>query len=399
MINIKKFGKLFIGIILFLFPILVHAGDINDAFVLVDVSGSMTDTKTNQEAKSIIQEILIGEFNVSKWKNYGWKLDDSKAQVNKLPSSTILRSGSKIYIIPFGEMKRVREWSRYTYKDALDFGTFYAQKFPLSFKDAWTYLTLAKAYVGSIALSDGVRSAFVIIYTDGKPEATKEPLNKEDQTRVDALQAAGSNALKKNAILRKNVGGDNHFDIEIWEFVNYKGINMEGTPIDPDTIKTALSHEPHHIQITQPKDGQNIKNPHSIKKNEDLKIVWTGGLASAIIIQKKEGNSWNRIHNAKEVYELKQQGTSAIIKFFDSADYKISVRGKEGGSDDLYVNVSTSVLSFLLPLLMIILLGVGGVYVYNKFFGKKSPVGSDDPWEKENKKSGNNSSRNNNDDW
>ena len=398
----KQIGKIrmgFFGIVFLLFPILTHAEDINDAFVLVDVSGSMTDAKTNLEAKSIIQEILVGDFSMSKWQNYGWKLDDSKAQVNKLPTSTILRDGSHFYMVPFGEMNRVKEWSGHTYKDALDFATFYSQRFPTTFNDDWTYLTLAKAYVGSIALSDGVRTAYVIIYTDGKPEATNKPLDGMNQARVDALQAAGNNGLKKNAILRKKVGGDNHFDVEIWEFVNYKTVDTQGNAVDPDTIRINSSNEVHQIRITQPQDGQNVKSSHSLTTNEDLKIVWTGGLASAIVVQKKAGNSWKRISNAKEVYELKEQGTSAIIKFFESADYKITVRGKEGGSDDLYVNVSTPILSFLLPLLIIIILVVGGVYVYNQFFGKKSPIDSDDSWEKENKKNSNHSSGNNDEDW
>lgn len=395
MINIKKFEKVFIGIFFLMLPILVHAEDINDAFVLVDVSGSMTDSKTNSEAKNIIQEILVGDFSTSKWQNYGWKLD---ASVNKLPSSTIMKSGSKFYIIPFGQMQTVRSWSGHIYKDAQDFVAFYSGKFPTTFKDAWTYLTLAKAYVGAIALTDNVRSAYMIIYSDGKPQSTNDPLNKMDQSYVDALEAAGSNALKKNAILRKKMGGDNHFDIEVWEFVNYKGYDIRGKEIDPDTIKIAPpSAVSPHIRITQPKDGQNIKNTHSLNTKEELKIVWEGGLASAIVVQKKAGNSWSRIPDAKEVYELKEQGTSAIITFFESADYKITVRGNEGGSDDLYVNVSTSILSFLLPLLIIILLVLGGVYLYNYF--RPPIVDPGNPWEEENKKSGNNSSGKNDDDW
>ena len=396
--KIEKFKRALSCMVFLLLPFFVQAGDINDAFVLVDVSGSMTDTKTNQEAKSIIQEILVGDFSMSKWQNYGWKLDDSKAQVNKLPTSTILRDGSHFYMVPFGEMNRVKEWSGHTYKDALDFATFYSQRFPTTFNDDWTYLTLAKAYVGSIALSDGVRTAYVIIYTDGKPEATNKPLDEMNQARVDALQAAGNNGLKKNAILRKKVGGDNHFDVEIWEFVNYKTVDTQGKAVDPDTIRINSSNEVHQIRITQPQDGQNVKSSHSLTTNEDLKIVWTGGLASAIVVQKKAGNSWSRIPNAKEVYELKEQGTSAIIKFFESADYKITVRGKEGGSDDLYVNVSTSILSFLLPLLIIILFVVGGVYVYDRFFRKKHPTGPD-TWEDNDKKSRKDSSWNNDDDW
>lgn len=392
MINIKKIESVFIGIIFLMFPILVHAEDIHDAFVLVDVSGSMTDSKTNSEAKSIIQEILVGEFSTSKWQNYGWVLD---ASVNKLPSSTIMRSGSKFYIIPFGEMQRVRSWSGHIYKDAQDFATFYSGKFPTTFKDAWTYQTLAKAYVGAIALTDNVRSAYMIIYSDGKPEATKDPLNKMDQSYVDALEAAGSNALKKNAILRKKMRGDNHFDIEVWEFVNYKGYDIRGKEIDPDT--TDITQPPTvspQIRITQPKDGQNVKNTHSIKTKEELKIVWEGGLASAIVVNKKDGNSYIYVpKNNQDIYEIKEQGTSAVIKFFESADYKIIVRGKNGGSDELYVEASTPWMDFILPILLIIALIVGGVYVYNKFFGPHPTPSGTDSWGDDGKKNNSSSSK------
>ena len=398
MINIKKIKKVFFGIIFLLFPMFVYAEDIHDAFVLVDVSGSMTDFKTNSEAKSIIQEILVGEFSTSKWQNYGWKLD---ASVNKLPSSTIMKSGSKFYIIPFGEMQRVRSWSGHIYKDAQDFATFYSGKFPTTFKDAWTYLTLAKAYVGAIALTDNVRSAYMIIYSDGKPESTKDPLNKMDQSYVDALEAAGSNALKKNALLRKKMEGDNHFDIEVWEFVNYKGYDIRGKEIDPDTIRIAQPPAVSlHIRITQPKDGQNVKNSHSINTKEELNIVWEGGLASAIIVDKKEGNSYKRVPKSnKDIYEIKEQGNSAVITFFESADYKITVRGKNGGSDELYVDASTPWMDFILPILLIIAIIVGGVWLYNKFFGRHPTTSGTDSWEDGNKKSNNYSSNKKDLDW
>ena len=371
----------------------------NDAFVLVDVSGTMKDSQTNTEAKSIIQEILLGEFDYSRWQTKGWNKNNSG---DAIPSEMILKQGSHFCIIPFGNMNTVHNYTRQVFQDVDNFKSLYSLYFPTAFSDGWTYLTLAKAYVGSIAVTDKIRKAYVFIYTDGRPESTKEPYDNFNQQIVDDLDYAGSNSFKKIGILRKNGNNKYHYDIEVWEFTSYKTLGVEGegpdTPVPPESPASSQS-----IKITIPTDGKSKVNPHNIDNGQELTLRWSGG-AGSVNVYTKDGDNYKLIPQNKrnEYYTQTISGTTAKLTFSESADYKIEVRGTNGGSDAMFLSVTTPILPILLKLLLVIGLIVGGVYAYNKFFrpGPRHNSGEDNGWE------GNNSSRQNNshassgnDDW
>ena len=371
----------------------------NDAFVLVDVSGTMKDSQTNTEAKSIIQEILLGEFDYSRWQTKGWSKND---KVNSIPSEKILKNSSYLCIIPFGNIDRVKDYTRYRYDDNNNFKHFFSQSFPDKFKDGLTYLTLAKAYVGSIAYTDKIAKAYVLIYTDGRPESTKEPYDNFNQHIVDDLEAAGSNSFKKIGILRKNGNNKFHYDIEIWEFTSYitEVISCPGNTDKPQQPTTPTYSS---IKITTPTDGKFKDKPHNVDNGQELTLRWSGG-AGSVNVYTKDGNNYKLIPQNKrnEYYTQTISGTTAKLTFSESADYKIEVRGTNGGSDAMFLSVTTPILPILLKLLLVIGLIVGGVYAYNKFFrpGPRHNSGEDNGWE------GNNSSRQNNshassgnDDW
>lgn len=376
----------------------------NDAFVLVDVSGTMKDSQANTEAKSIIQEILLGEFDYSRWQTKGWNKNNSG---DVIPSEMILKQGSHFCIIPFGNMNTVHNYTRQVFQNIDNFKSFYSSYFPTAFSDGWTYLTLAKAYVGSIAVTDKIRKAYVFIYTDGRPESTKEPYDNFNQQIVDDLDYAGSNSFKKIGILRKNSNNKYHYDIEIWEFTSYKTVGIkggdggdeEGPGGDPPLPPTNSQS----IKITLPTDGKVKEKPHNVDKGQELTLRWSGGSGS-VIVKKKEGDFYNQIppNKRNEFYTQSISGTTAKLTFSESADYKIEVRGTNGGSDAMFLSVTTPILPILLKLLLVIGLIVGGVYAYNKFFrpGPRHNSGEDNGWE------GNNSSRqtishasSGNDDW
>lgn len=371
----------------------------NDAFVLVDVSGTMKDSQANTEAKSIIQEILLGEFDYSRWQTKGWNKNNSG---DVIPSEMILKQGSHFCIIPFGNMNTVHNYTRQVFQNIDDFKSFYSSYFPTAFSDGWTYLTLAKAYVGSIAVTDKIRKAYVFIYTDGRPESTKEPYDNFNQQIVDDLEYAGSNSLKKIGILRKNSNNKYHYDIEIWEFTSYKTLGVEGKePVEPVSPVSQVS--PQTIKITTPTDGKLKDKPHNVDNGQELTLRWSGG-AGSVNVYTKDGNNYKLIPQNKrnEYYTQTISGTTAKLTFSESADYKIEVRGTNGGSDAMFLSVTTPILPILLKLLLVIGLIVGGVYAYNKFFrpGPRHNSGEDNGWE------GNNSSRqtnshasSGNDDW
>lgn len=369
----------------------------NDAFVLVDVSGTMKDSQTNMEARSIIQEILLGEFDYSKWQTKGW----SKTKYSDvIPSEVILKQGSHFCIIPFGNMNTVHNYTRQVFQNVDDFKSFYSSYYPTTFSDGWTYLTLAKAYVGSIAFTYNIKAAYVFIYTDGIPESTKEPYGKFDQQLVDDLEYAGSNSVKKISILRKNSNNNRHYDIELWEFTSYQTEILDTTEVD--TTMPPPPPPPSYIKIDFPTDGKSKANPHKVDNGQELTLRWSGGVGS-VNVYTKEGNNYKLIPQNKrnEFYSQTVNGTTAKLTFSESADYKIEVRGANG-SDAMFLSVTTPILPILLKLLLIIGLIVGGVYAYNKFFRPGPKYGSDE----DNDWKGNNRTRptdshasSGNDDW
>ena len=349
----------------------------NDAFVLVDVSGTMKDSQTNAEAKSIIQEILLGEFDYSRWQTKGWNKNNSD---DIIPSEMILKQGSHFCIIPFGNMNTVHNYTRQVFQNADNFKSFYSTYFPTTFSDSWTYLTLAKAYVGSIAVTDKIMRAYVFIYTDGRPESTKEPYDNFNQQIVDDLDYAGCNSFKKIGILRKNSNNKYHYDIEIWAFKSYTTSGVEGKePVD------SVSPPPQSIKITMPTDGKSKANPHKVDNGQELILRWSGG-AGSVNVYTKEENNFKLIPQNKrsEFYTHTISGTTAKLTFSESSDYKIEVRGTNGGSDAIFLSVTTPILPILLKLLLIIGLILGGVYAYNKFFQSRPKHGSDEDngWER-----------------
>lgn len=350
----------------------------NDAFVLVDVSGTMKDSQTNAEAKSIIQEILLGEFDYSRWQTKGWNKNNSG---DVIPSEMILKQGSHFCIIPFGNMNTVHNYTRQVFQNADNFKSFYSTYFPTTFSDSWTYLTLAKAYVGSIAVTDKIRKAYVFIYTDGRPESTKEPYDNFNQQIVDDLDYAGSNSFKKIGILRKNSNNKFHYDIEIWEFTSYKTLDVEGK----EPVDSVSPPPPQSIKITMPTDGKSKANPHRVNNGQELILRWSGG-AGSVNVYTKEGNNFKLIPQNKrsEFYTHTISGTTAKLTFSESSDYKIEVRGTNGGSDAIFLSVTTPILPILLKLLLIIGLILGGVYAYNKFFQSRPKHSSDEDngWER-----------------
>jgi len=430
----------------------------NDAFVLVDVSGTMKDSQTNTEAKSIIQEILLGEFDYSRWQTKGWNKSNAK---DIIPTDVILIRGSRFCLIPFGNMDRVQNNSKHIFQEVDGFKSFYSSVYPSAFKDSWTYLTLAKAYVGAIAVNDNIKNAYVFIFTDGRPESTNQPYNNYDLHLVDELEHAGSNGFKKIGILRK-ISNNFHYDVEIWEFTSYSpggilevtasDMQYTGTEVETKVIvkcetKTLSLNTEYRIisgnrgtnkgqytvevegigeytgrrsskvwnimdntilptqsiKITAPTDGKLKDKPHKVDNGQELTLRWSGG-AGSVNVYTKDGNNYKLIPQNKrnEYYTQTISGTTAKLTFSESADYKIEVRGANGGSDAMFLSVTPPILPILLKLLLVIGLIVGGVYAYNKFFrpGPRHNSGEDNGWE------GNNSSRqtnshasSGNDDW
>lgn len=372
----------------------VISAEIKDAFVLVDVSGSMNRANINAEGKQMIEELLLGKLDLSKWS--GWQKVPTQAVI---PNTPILINGSHCCIIPFGNQDRVNDYKKHVFQDENSFNEFYNSSYPTIFKDKWTYLTLAKAFVGSVAVTEKIRDAYVFIYTDGRPESTHDPYNSFFLDIVDRLEV--SNSYQKIGTLRKNIGGNYHFDIEVWKFKSYTTLGTDGQERNDKGEKTGGKTTPptsHNIIISSPSDGKSDSKPHKEGVDNQMVVTWTGGPAKLIIYQKKD-KSYSKIPPkvSKELYTMEKNAQRANITFHKSGDYKILVRGDNGGSDERYFSISNSPFKFLIPLLLIIVLLGGGFIAYQQFF--KPTPNSESNWDNSREKKNGSSRISDNDDW
>jgi len=301
-----------------------------ESFVLVDVSGTMTHHQTNQEAKQIIQDFLLGTFSYQTWNNKGWNIVDPEK--SHFPTNKLVASGSKVILVPLGNMNGPRQWVKHEFSDNEGLKSFFEQHYPTQFRDQWTYLTLAKAWVGSIAISEKIKKAYVFIYTDGQPESTNQQLAEDDQKRVDDLGHAGHNSYTTIGILRKQAG-NRRFQVEISEFLSYETIGV----YPPDTTDTTDVIIVDKIKITSPKEGNRPDSPFSVNTKEEFNVNWTGH-AVEVIVKLKQNGTYRKA--PKESYHKEVVGNSAKIILYESGDYCVNVKNKDT-QDTLYVSASS----------------------------------------------------------
>lgn len=300
-----------------------------ELFVLVDVSGTMTHTQTNNEAKQIIQDFLLGTFSYQTWNEKGWNIVDPNNSV--FPINKLVSLGSKVIFVPLGNMNRPQKWVKHEFSDNEGLKSFFEQHYPTQFRDKWTYLTLAKAWVGSISISEKIQKAYVFIYTDGQPESTNQQLTEDDQKRVDDLGHAGHNSYKTTCIFRKQAE-KRSYQVEICEFLSYETIGIPGDTIIPPPVVSVDK-----IKITSPKEGNRPTSPFSVNTNEEFNINWTGN-ADKVVVQFKKNDKYQKTPAVS--FHREVVGNCAKIELYESGDYKIVVKNSQS-EDSLYVSVSS----------------------------------------------------------
>ena len=367
----------------------VHSQTIRDAFVLVDVSGSMNSSITNDEAKQQILDMLSGHYNPSVWKNKGWKVVVNSECKPFSTTTPIIGEGSFLCIMPFGNMETImrRTTVRVDGNSSLEF--FFRDNYPTVFNEAFTYLELAKAYVGSVAQTSNVGNGYIFIYSDGMGDYVKDgnypPLY---QKMIDNLGLAGSDSFEKIGILRKAVAKQK-FNIEVWRFKSFSTIK---DPKGPKIGSKSKAIAP-VLKITSPKT-EHCK----VDIDKPLTIKWTGTSAADVIILRKDGVYKPIVSkDRKDYYNIQKSRNNAKIEFHKAGDYQVKVV-KGRASDTLSVEVASDFYgSLLLILLMFAIIGVG-FWVYNKFFNSSNSGIKEPEWGNDN----NNKTRkplSTNDDW
>lgn len=367
---------------------LSYAQQIKDVFVLVDQSGTMSNSSVNNEAKQIICDMITGQLSLNDWRNKNWQAVSAAGAFFNASPTQMVKNGGKLCLIPFGNMERVRNHSICTYSDNDSAQQFIKDKFPSVFGDSFTYLNLAKAYTVHVASSNGIvgRSVYMIIYTDGMGDYAKNNTYPDDlQAIVDEYGTdAMSSLCKKKGVLRKSTSNRN-YDIEVWE--------LGPIPLPPDVPPRTK------ITITEPKDGEYKGDVVTWERGEEHTIKWKGSAGTVSInVQRKEANDksddkYSNIPNKerKDYYKVDIGSNAAKIKFFEPGDYRLIVADSKG-RDERYVHVPTPFPFF--TIMIIILAVIGGIIVYKKIINHPipEPGPGNDGWEA---KHGNNNS----DDW
>lgn len=374
-------------------PNIVEAQKVKDAFVLVDVSGSMKYTQINSEAKQIICSMLQGNLNLSNFS--GWSQVKTKGLEGNCPlisdkNSSFISAGGKVCILPFGDMERVRD---YKFIDMSNFETSFNSYFPNTFRDDWTYITLAKAYAVNVASKNGISGmVYMIIYSDGAEESMNGQVGYSEEFRsvVDYFGTRNDSFCQKKGIIRKSYN-KKQFDIEIW--------TMGPIPTSPD-VCTICGKNPcvcptKKIEISNQPNGKSPKVPVEINVEEPFTVKWENATGTTKInVQIKKGNTYTNIPTSEKdgYYTIDKKASSGTITFYEPQDYKVIVADKNS-RDERYVKAKGNVLKDVFPVIIIVILIIGGVLLW-KLLSKPKPTPD---WGNRNGNVGNNS--NNNDDW
>ncbi len=395
-------------------PNVAEAQKVKDAFVLVDVSGSMKYTQINSEAKQIISNMLQGNLTLSNFP--GWSRVMTKGLDGNCPlisdnSSPLVSAGGKVCILPFGNMKRVEE---YKFVDMSNFETSFNSRFPNTFRDAYTYITLAKAYAVNVASKNGISGmVYMIVYSDGAEESMDGRVGYSEEFRsiVDYFGTHNDSFCQKKGIIRKSYN-EKQFDIEIWIMGPIPVDNTcpkcgknpcvcPPTPVCPKCKKSpCVCPSQTNIQITKPKEGKVKSNEIKVNTEESTKLSWKNGKGKVnvkIAYSSDSGKSYMPIRkkDEKEYFSKGEKVGNMEITFHRPGKYQVKVIDSNNTDDSRFYSVSEPLINKILPFIIIVILIIGGVYLW-KLLSKAKPVPSP-IWGPDNDGGGN--IGNNNDDW
>ncbi len=348
-----------------------YAQQIKDVFVLVDQSGTMNNSKVNDEAKQIICDMITGDLSLSDWGSKGWQIVPAAGSFFNNQGSQMIKEGGKLCIIPFGNMDRVTKFSIASYTDNGSAQMFIKNNFPSSFADAYTYLNLAKAYAVHIAADNKIRGkVYMIIYTDGMGDYEKNNKYPTDlQKIIDTYGTDEMSSLcKKKGVLRKSSSSRN-YDIEIWE--------LGPIPQKEDIEVRTMSQTSSKLIITDPKKGEYSGDRIVWKKGEENTIKWKGSKGSVSVnIQRKDAEKYSNIPNKErpECYKVSVGSNSAKIKIFKNGDYRIIV-GDSKGHDERYVSIKQEFPFFTIIILLLVI--TAGMFAYKVITKPKLPDSGD----------------------
>ena len=228
-----------------------------DIFVLVDVSGSMLSASSKSgttrealeamiaEARELVVDVAQGNFDPARYAD--WKADPSllisplREIVQQAPEKAPLAGvGKQLIVIPFGD-KKVRHPQSVSlplvnfpagFRDHLD------KHFPTVFKDAQTYVTIARAETSRVAESQRIDQYYFFMITDALQDPESGTGYTKEETDLLAQWDSTNFVAKKTRI-------------GLFEYQK-PGLEKRGFQVDVWSVTLRLPPSPSTVVLNSP---------------------------------------------------------------------------------------------------------------------------------------------------
>ena len=145
-------------------------------------------------------------------------------------------------------------------------------------------------------------------------------------------------------------------------------------------------------------NGKSPKSPIEINVEEPFTIRWKNASGkTGVNVQRKKDDAYTNIpvNDRDNYYTLEKKANSATITFYEAQDYKIIV-GDSNGRDERYISVKSNWISDIFPIIVIVILVIGGVLFWRLL--SKPKTNNSSGWNTNNGSSRNNDTSHK-DDW
>jgi hypothetical protein len=331
-----------------------------NAFVLIDRSGSTKNLHVTQEARGLIYSLLTGGYSPDNFPGWVSKNIQDPVLTSALAGQAMTASKSWICIMPFGDKDRYKDFqTQQTINFPEDLQSFYNKWYPSIFKDNWTYITIAEAYTARIAYDKNLSDYYIFMATDGKGEQdrmnSKNGYTTEENTVINEWEGPATSEVSKVGIIEKS-----GYNIIVKKIINRRlnPTQVGGSGEDEDPPVTAESYD---IRLTSYANGK-LKDPVKTDK-EDIAVSWACATCP-------EGTRYNVTISALSGSKFREPpkkglaGNSTTYRL-PSGKYKITVSGEITNTRSpvspatTYIEITSGSTAFILAALAAVAAGAG----------------------------------------
>lgn len=326
----------------------------NNAFILVDVSGSINDQNIILQSKQIINNILAGGFKMGSYP--GWNQVNIAEPVLKNilngNNQSLLNNGSLVCLMPFGNRDRYRQYNLLKINNFPDeLRSFLGTYYPGVFTDSYTYIQIAQAYTALLAEQQNIFDYFIISLSDdlGDQENTSSQnlFSQEEQDLINAW----NNPLYSQVISVGSLQSQN-FYVSFKKVRLLKMRNGEDLSKPVITLRTYAGGKPgQEVEVASNSITLNW-SCHGCRQNQEYLVAISG----------TDGNSANNIR--KQV--LSTSHTTSLSK----GTYRITVSSENCIPDTTYIRVKGGGSGFPWLLLLLLAAIAGGYFLWKNHQNK-----------------------------